>query len=86
MAAERLQGQVREVKAEVVEHDHLAEGFVRYTKKVKSDLLVNGDTGRSAFARDSVGSVSRYTLRHASCGVRISHHAGDAKSSEPRVG
>lgn len=86
VAAERLQGQVREVQTEVVEHDHIAEGLVRYTEKAKSDLLVIGDTGRSALARAILGSVSRYTLRHASCGVWISRHAGDAKSSEPRVG
>ncbi|MGB0597049.1 MAG: universal stress protein [Rubripirellula sp.] len=86
VAAERLQGQVREVQTEVVEHDHIAEGLVRYTEKEKSDLLVIGDTGRSALARSILGSVSRYTLRHASCGVWISRHAGDAKSSEPRVG
>ena len=82
VAAKRLQGQVRQVNTQVIEYDHIAEGLVRYTEEEKSDLLVIGDTGRSALARAILGSVSRYALRHASCGVWITRHAGTAKSIE----
>jgi nucleotide-binding universal stress UspA family protein len=86
LAKEQLQAHVRSVRAEVVEYDHVAEGLVRYTEDEHSDLIVIGDTGRSTLARALLGSVSRYVLRHAQCGVWITRNRrirGLAKSRPP---
>ncbi len=82
VGAKRLQSQVDQVQEIVIEHDHIAEGLVRYTEETHSDFLVIGDTGRSTLARAILGSVSRYVLRHASCGVWITRHSGAARSDK----
>jgi len=73
-AAQRLLENVDRVDEHVIAHDHIAEGLVRFAEDTASDILMIGDTGRSRLARVILGSVSRYVLRHAACGVWISRH------------
>ncbi|MEM8670180.1 MAG: universal stress protein [Planctomycetota bacterium] len=75
IAAERLMEQVDQVEKNVIENDHIAEGLVRYSEQTGADFLMIGDTGRSSIARVILGSVSRYVLRHAACGVWITRHS-----------
>ena len=53
MAKEQLQNRRFKavVRDEVVEHEHVAEGLVATPKKIHSDFIVIGDTGRSTIAR-----------------------------------
>lgn len=80
VATKRLRSKVANVHEQVIEHDHIAEGLVQYTEQTHSDYLVIGDTGRSTIARALLGSVSRYVLRHAHCGVWITRHPGATAS------
>lgn len=73
-ASERLQPHVRHVASRLIEYDHVAEGLVRFTEDEDIDVIVIGDTGRSTLARALLGSVSRFVLRHASCGVWITRN------------
>jgi nucleotide-binding universal stress UspA family protein len=74
-AKEQIETQVQtNVRSEVIEYEHVAEGLVRYTEHTHSDFIVIGDTGRSTIARALLGSVSRYVLRHAKCGVWITRN------------
>jgi nucleotide-binding universal stress UspA family protein len=73
-AKEQLQAKVQTVRGEVIEYDHVSEGLVRYTEDEHCDFIVIGDTGRSTLARALLGSVSRYVLRHAKCGVWITRN------------
>jgi nucleotide-binding universal stress UspA family protein len=70
-ASQRLRSQVCRVDSRLIEYDHVAEGLVRFTEDAHMDFIVIGDTGRSTLARALLGSVSRYVLRHARCGVWI---------------
>ena len=81
VAARRLLEKVDKVHEHVIEHDHIAEGLVRYAEEAGSDFLMIGDTGRSKLARAILGSVSRYVLRHAGCGVWITRHSGRTVSN-----
>jgi nucleotide-binding universal stress UspA family protein len=71
-ATERLRPRVHRVKSRLIEHDHVAEGLVRFTEEEHVGCMVIGETDRSTLARALLGSVSRFVLRHARCGVWIS--------------
>ena len=71
---QQLEPKVNSIRDEVVEHDHVGEGLVKFTEDHDSDLIVVGDTGRSTLARTLLGSVSRHVLRHAKCGVWVSRN------------
>ena len=70
-AAEHLKDVSPNVVAEVIENTHVGEGLVNYAEQHGCDLIVVGDTHRSVMGRFLVGSVSRFVLRHAPCGVWI---------------
>jgi nucleotide-binding universal stress UspA family protein len=74
LAKEQLKSKVQTVHDRVIQYDHVAEGLVRYTEDNHSDFIVIGDTGRSTLARALLGSVSRFVLRHAQCGVWITRN------------
>jgi nucleotide-binding universal stress UspA family protein len=75
LAKEQLEARVQTtVRSEVIDYEHVAEGLVRYTERTHSDFIVIGDTGRSTITRALLGSVSRYVLRHAKCGVWITRN------------
>lgn len=69
--SDRLGQKVDNVQFRLIESDHVAEGLVRFTEDEQMDCMVVGDTGRSKLARALLGSVSRFVLRHANCGVWI---------------
>ncbi len=56
----------------VVASEHVGEGLVNYAESSGCDLIVIGETHRSALGRFLLGSFSRYVLRHAHCSVWIS--------------
>ncbi len=56
----------------VVASEHVGEGLVNYAETNRCDLIVIGETHRSALGRFLLGSFSRYVLRHAHCSVWIS--------------
>lgn len=88
-AKQQLQGKVQTVHDEVIDHDHVAEGLVRFTEDKHSDCIVIGDSGRSTLARTLLGSVSRYVLRHARCSVWITRNRnveGPAKNQSGKAG
>jgi nucleotide-binding universal stress UspA family protein len=83
-AVEHLQPKVHHVGSRLIEYDHVAEGLVRFTEDEEIDLLVIGDTGRSNLARALLGSVSRFVLRHAQCGVWVTRNRKRADSTGTR--
>ena len=83
-AVEHLQPKVHHVDSRLIEYDHVAEGLVRFTEDEEIDLLVIGDTGRSTLARALLGSVSRFVLRHAQCGVWVTRNRRRADSPGER--
>jgi nucleotide-binding universal stress UspA family protein len=81
-ASQRLQPRVNHVESRLIEYDHVAEGLVRFTEDEQIDLIVIGDTGRSTLARALLGSVSRFVLRHAKCGVWITRNRNRNESQQ----
>jgi len=73
-ASKKLQPKVSHVESRLIEYDHVAEGLVRFTEDEQMDFIVIGGTGRSTLARALLGSVSRFVLRHAKCGVWITRN------------
>ncbi len=57
--------------AHTLDSAHIGEGIIRFAREHASDLIVMGDTGRGLVTRFLLGSVSKYTLRHAPCSVWI---------------
>lgn len=73
-ATEQLADSAPTAIATVIESEHIGEGLVVYATEHDTDLLVVGETSRSALGRAMMGSVSRYVLRHAPCSVWISRN------------
>lgn len=76
-AKTQLASRVESVEDRIIEHTHVSEGLVQFTEQQHSDLIVVGESGRSSIARALLGSVSRYILRHANCGVWIARNRSD---------
>ena len=70
-AAESIETVAPNVHPHVLESEHLGEAVVQFIDNQSSDLVVVGDTGRSAIGRMVMGSVSRFVLHHAACSVWI---------------
>ncbi len=70
-AATRLKVVAPSAKGEVVASAHVGEGLVNYAETNNCDMIVIGETQRSALGRFLLGSFSRYVLRHAHCSVWI---------------
>lgn len=71
-AAVKLRTVAPSATGEVVASEHVGEGLVNYAETSGRDLIVIGETRRSAIGRFLLGSFSRYVLRHAHCSVWIS--------------
>lgn len=65
----------------VIESEHVGEAIVQFVNDQPSDLVVIGDTGRSAIGRMLMGSVSRFVLHHAECSVWIVRANSQTESS-----
>lgn len=70
-AAEKTHQVAPNLKAEVVESEHVGEAIIDFSKDHVSNLILVGEHQRSALGRLMLGSVSRYVLRHAECSVWI---------------
>jgi nucleotide-binding universal stress UspA family protein len=60
-----------DLSPQAIEAAHVGEGVVDFLHKHGSDLVLVGDSHRSAISRLALGSTSRYVLRHAPCSVWI---------------
>jgi nucleotide-binding universal stress UspA family protein len=61
-------------KTHLVKGDHVGEGIVTFAEENAVDLLIVGETPRSAVNRFLLGSTSRYVIRHAPCSVWVTRN------------
>ncbi|WP_182866795.1 universal stress protein [Rhodopirellula sp. JC639] len=61
-------------KTHLVKGDHVGESIVTFAEDNAIDLLIVGETPRSAVNRFLLGSTSRYVLRHAPCSVWVTRN------------
>lgn len=73
-AKQRLADVAPDAKTHLVKGDHVGEGIVAFAEEHKVDLMIVGETRRSAVNRFLLGSTSRYVLRHAPCSVWITRN------------
>ena len=73
-AKERLADVAPGTKTHLVKGDHVGEGIVTFAEENEVDLLIVGETPRSAVNRFLLGSTSRYVLRHAPCSVWVTRN------------
>ena len=73
-AKERLADVAPHAKTHLVKGDHVGESIVTFAEDNAIDLLIVGETPRSAVNRFLLGSTSRYVLRHAPCSVWVTRN------------
>jgi nucleotide-binding universal stress UspA family protein len=66
----------------VIASDHIGEGLVTFVEDEQCDLIVVGETPRSALGRFLLGSTTIFVLRHAPCSVWITRKLATEKSEE----
>jgi nucleotide-binding universal stress UspA family protein len=69
--AQRLSPAVSNVATHILEGDSIGQVITEFAEQNGVDLVMLGDTGRSAISQLFLGSVTRYVLRHAQCSVWI---------------
>lgn len=70
-AAGRLRQVAPQTTTRIIESDHIGEGITEFAEEHQFDLIVMGDSQRSALGRLVLGSVPQYVLRHAPCSIWI---------------
>ena len=70
-AADKLRPVVASVSVHILEGDSIGSTLTDFARDNAVDLVMLGDTGRSAISQLFLGSVTRYVLRHADCSVWI---------------
>ncbi len=73
-AASDLKQSCARVNTQIIDHRHVGEGIVKFAEDNLCNMVVIGETPRSAIGRFLMGSVSRYVLRHAPCSVWITRN------------
>ncbi|QDV42115.1 Putative universal stress protein [Stieleria neptunia] len=73
-AKARLADVAPHAKTHLVQGDHVGESIVTFAEDNAIDLLIVGETPRSAVNRFLLGSTSRYVLRHAPCSVWVTRN------------
>lgn len=73
-AKQQLADVAPKAQIHLVKGDHVGEGIVSFAEQHKIDLLIIGETPRSAVNRFLLGSTSRYVLRHAPCSVWLTRN------------
>lgn len=73
-AKRQLESVAPNAKTHLVKGDHVGEGIVAFAEENEVDLLIVGETPRSAVNRFLLGSTSRYVLRHAPCSVWVTRN------------
>ncbi|MEM0925363.1 MAG: universal stress protein [Planctomycetota bacterium] len=74
LAKERLVDVAPNAQTHLIKSDHVGEGLVTFAESNEIDLMVIGETPRSALNRFLLGSTSRYVLRHAPCSVWLTRN------------
>lgn len=74
MAKEQIANVAPNAKTHLVRGDHIGESIVTFAEDHKVDLVIVGETPRSAVNRFLLGSTSRYVLRHAPCSVWVTRN------------
>jgi len=69
--AQRLKPSVSNVSTHILEGDSIGQTITEFAQDNGVDLVMLGETGRSAISQLFLGSVTRYVLRHAECSVWI---------------
>lgn len=69
--AQRLKPSVSNVATHLLEGDSVGQVITEFAQENAVDLVILGETGRSAISQLFLGSVTRYVLRHADCSVWI---------------
>ncbi len=88
LAVEQLREVAPKAQGHLVESDHIGEGITQFVEEHHFDLVVMGDSCRSALGRLVLGSVPHYVLRHAPCSIWIARQRqveGSNKNSEQAV-
>jgi nucleotide-binding universal stress UspA family protein len=73
-AKQRLSEVAPNAQTHLIRSDHIGEGIVAFAEDNHVDLVVVGETPRSAMNRFLLGSTSRYVLRHAPCSVWVTRN------------
>lgn len=68
----KLSGVAGDVATHVLEGDSIGHTICDFAQQRGADVVMLGDTGRSALSQLFLGSVTRYVLRHADCSVWVS--------------
>jgi nucleotide-binding universal stress UspA family protein len=76
-ASEKLRPAVASISMHILEGDSIGLTLTDFARDNAVDLVMLGDTGRSAISQLFLGSVTRYVLRHADCSVWIARHKKD---------
>ena len=79
-AEAKLRAAAVKVTSHVLEGDSIGQAITDHAQKLDADMVMMGETGRSALSKLILGSVTRYVLRHADCSVWISRHHRDLKA------
>lgn len=69
--AKQLKPSVSNVSTHILEGDSIGLAITEFAAENGVDLVMLGETGRSAISQLFLGSVTRYVLRHADCSVWI---------------
>ncbi len=80
-AAQSLRTVVDDVTTHVFDGTSIGEVITDFAERTGIDIVILGDTGRSALRQLFLGSVTRYVLRHAGCSVWITRTRRDDPSS-----
>lgn len=75
--SQRLKPLVSNVSTHLLEGDSIGQTITDFAEENGVDLVMLGDTGRSAISQLFLGSVTRYVLRHAQCSVWIARKPRD---------
>ncbi|WP_437229890.1 universal stress protein [Planctomicrobium sp. SH661] len=70
------------VKSQLVKAEHTADKILATSEELEIDLIVMGSTGKNAWERLLLGSVSTRVLRHAHCSVWIQRLSAADQSAE----
>ena len=85
-AKEMAQPSTSHLETHLIDREHVGDGIVQFADQIGCDLVVIGETPRTALNRWLMGSVSRYVLRHVACSVWIARnrsHDDNAEGSQP---
>jgi nucleotide-binding universal stress UspA family protein len=88
LLVDNASGEIRDVapnvKGEVVASDHIGEGLVTFVEQNHCDLVVIGETPRTALGRFLLGSTTLFVLRHSPSSIWITRKPAREEVPEAR--